>query len=163
MVWYVNSTQTNYPCGIFLSFWMAEQLVLVGIADILERLYLHVIKCLSDDLNQYQVIFLMWADLSTDQRYLRDICHCVSTGEIPSSLATRSPGQLNHSRWLTAGNRILRLYIGTTEPSDNLKNAGFLCHEGICSYVVRNKVQSTVYQRCCSSLANHQQVSLPVG
>ena len=33
----------------------------------------------------------------------------------------RNPGCLNHSRWLTTANRILRLYVSDKEPSDNLK------------------------------------------
>jgi len=36
-------------------------------------------------------------------------------------LSRRDPGALSHSRWLTAANRILRLYVATEKPSPNLK------------------------------------------
>lgn len=60
-------------------------------------------------------------DLSTDQRYLRDICDAVSTGMCSESLSRRYPGALSHSRWLTAANRLVRLYVSTENPSNSLK------------------------------------------
>lgn len=59
-------------------------------------------------------------DLSTDQQYLLDICKAVSQGTCEKSLASRSPGKMSHSRWVTTANRILRLYISTENPSTNL-------------------------------------------
>ena len=38
----------------------------------------------------------------------------------PISLFDRSPGKLSHAKWLTVANRILRLYISKTSPSNNL-------------------------------------------
>ena len=58
--------------------------------------------------------------LSSDQKYLLDICTAVSTGYCPANLARINPGKLNHARWLTTASRILRYYVGCTEPSDNL-------------------------------------------
>lgn len=55
--------------------------------------------------------------LSTDQRYLFDICTSISKGACPLSLANRFPGKICHSRWLTLANRICRLYISTQRPS----------------------------------------------
>lgn len=60
-------------------------------------------------------------DLSTDQAYLLDISQAVITGNCSNDLARRDPGKLNHSRWLTTANRILRLYVATTSPSAELK------------------------------------------
>src|SRR5207253_1076375 len=60
-------------------------------------------------------------DLSSDQKYLLDISRAVSSGECPPDLAYRSPGKMAHSRWLTTANRILRLYVSTAEPPDDLK------------------------------------------
>lgn len=60
-------------------------------------------------------------DLSTDQKYLFDLCTAVSVGVCPVGLSLRNPGVINHSRWLTRANRILRLYIATRCPSDELK------------------------------------------
>ena len=57
-------------------------------------------------------------DLSTDQKYLYDICIAVGRGNVPESLAARKPGKMSHSRWLTTASRILRLYVSTSEPSD---------------------------------------------
>lgn len=59
-------------------------------------------------------------DLSNDQRYLYDICCAVSTGICPDDLASKKPGPVVHSRWLTTASRLLRLYVSTIEPSDSL-------------------------------------------
>lgn len=59
-------------------------------------------------------------DLSTDQRYLWEICHAVSNGQCSLALSTRNPGTMSHSRWLTTANRLLRLYIATDLPSPHL-------------------------------------------
>lgn len=60
-------------------------------------------------------------DLSSDQQYLLNICQAVITGECSVSLSHRQPGQLVMSRWLTLANRVLRLYVATEKPTDNLK------------------------------------------
>ena len=60
------------------------------------------------------------ADLSTDQMYLYDLCDVVSKWICSAALLRRNPGALSHSRWLTAANRLLRLYVSTGDPSDNL-------------------------------------------
>ena len=60
-------------------------------------------------------------DLSTDQKYLFDLCTAVSGGVCPVEHSLRNPGLINHSRWLTTANRILRLYVATRSPSDELK------------------------------------------
>lgn len=59
-------------------------------------------------------------DLSTDQQYLLDICHAVSTGICPDKLSSKAPGNMSHARWLTTANRILRLYIAEKKPCKNL-------------------------------------------
>jgi len=60
-------------------------------------------------------------ELSTDQRYLLEMCNSISKCECSVDLAMRNLGCLNHSRWLTTANRILRLYVSDMEPSQNLK------------------------------------------
>jgi hypothetical protein len=40
----------------------------------------------------------------------------------PVQLQFASPGALNHARWLTLANRVLRLYVSEKKPSANLKN-----------------------------------------
>ena len=59
-------------------------------------------------------------DLSTDQKYLHEVCTTVINGQCPQDLSLRNPGAINHSRWLTTGNRILRLYIKSEKPSHEL-------------------------------------------
>ena len=59
-------------------------------------------------------------DLSTDQRYLYEIAQAVSSGDCLRDLSLRNPGALNHSRWLTTANRLLRLYVECENPSDPL-------------------------------------------
>ena len=60
-------------------------------------------------------------DLSTDQRYLYEISQSVSSGFCSEELARRNPGKMAHSRWLTTANRVLRLYISTSNPTPNLQ------------------------------------------
>ena len=50
-------------------------------------------------------------------------------GECGVDLAMRNPGCLNHSRWLTTANRILRLYVSDKKPSENLKT--------LVTYIIR--------------------------
>lgn len=61
-------------------------------------------------------------DLSWEQKYLYDICNAVSLGKCSEDLAQRQPGKIAHSRWLITTNRILRLYISSDHPSENLIN-----------------------------------------
>lgn len=60
-------------------------------------------------------------DLSTDQKYLFEICPSISNGNCSIDLSRRNPGKQAHSRWLTTANRILRLYISMKSPTENLK------------------------------------------
>lgn len=59
--------------------------------------------------------------LSADQKYLYKICKAINSGFCPQDLANLEPGNLCHSRWLTAANRTLRVYVSTEIPSENLK------------------------------------------
>lgn len=68
-------------------------------------------------------------ELSTDQRYLMEICNSIRIGECGVDLAMRNPGCLNHSRWLTTANRILLLYVSDKKPSENLKT--------LVTYIIR--------------------------
>ncbi len=61
------------------------------------------------------------AVLSKDQQYMLQIVHTIKSGVFPPDLSNRDPGSLNLSRWLTTGNRILRLYVSNAKPSANLK------------------------------------------
>ncbi|GBL88538.1 hypothetical protein AVEN_159120-1 [Araneus ventricosus] len=65
--------------------------------------------------------------LSKDQQYLLDISNAITLGHCPEDLSNRDPGPLFHSRWLTAANRVLRLYISSSDPSGNLAEiVGFI-------------------------------------
>ena len=81
-------------------------------------------------------------ELSTDQRYLLEMCNSISKGECSVDLAMRNPGCLNHSRWLTTANRILRLYVSDMEPSQNLKT--------VVTFIIR------VYMIVCSNVVRHK-------
>ena len=50
-------------------------------------------------------------ELCTDQRYLYDMCIALQSGVVNQNVAVKSPGNINHARWLTRANRILRLYV----------------------------------------------------
>lgn len=56
-------------------------------------------------------------DTWSDQLYLAEITKIISIGICPEKFASRKCGPLNQARWLTAGNRALRHYISTPEPS----------------------------------------------
>lgn len=58
--------------------------------------------------------------LSADQKYLYEIHQAVSVDYVSHDMSVHSPGALNHARWLTTANRILRLYVSTENPSQNL-------------------------------------------
>jgi len=60
-------------------------------------------------------------DLSNDQTYLLKITNSVSSGVVDQYVLNNNPGRLNHSRWLTTANRILRVYIATAVPTQSLK------------------------------------------
>lgn len=59
--------------------------------------------------------------LSTDVKYLYRMANAVASGFCPEDLANIKPGPIVHSRWLTKASRILRLYVTTKSPSENLK------------------------------------------
>lgn len=61
------------------------------------------------------------SDLSADQKYLLQISKAIQSGVCSQDLSFDKPGCLNHARWLTCANRILRLYISTSNPSESLK------------------------------------------
>ena len=61
------------------------------------------------------------SDLSTDQKYLKEMWEAVTSGNCPTELARRNPGNVTHARWLTLANRILRLYVGTENPTSELQ------------------------------------------
>ena len=88
--------------------------------------------------------------LSSDQQYLLDICNAVARGHCPPSLALMSPGKLCHARWLTTANRILRLYVASSEPSDNLRLIVEFIMKVYCKmwYTIRRKPS-------CSEGARH--------
>lgn len=60
-------------------------------------------------------------DISSDQRYLRDIILALERGQVSEALRRRSPGKLGYARWLTTANHILRLYASTPEPTDDFQ------------------------------------------
>ena len=61
-------------------------------------------------------------DLSTDQAYAYRIVKMITTGVIDHDLIKLKIGNVNHSRWLTTGNRYCRLWISKHGlRGDNLK------------------------------------------
>lgn len=60
-------------------------------------------------------------DFSTDVQYLYNMANAISNGICPVDLANKKAGPISHSRWLTKASRLLRLYVTTNKPSNNLK------------------------------------------
>lgn len=58
--------------------------------------------------------------MSTDQQYLYERCCAIRDGEFSDRLAKKYPGKMSHARWLTMANRVLRYYVATISPSENL-------------------------------------------
>ena len=50
------------------------------------------------------------------------MCVGIKSDTISKELTLKSPGALRHARWLTRANRILRLYVSTTNPEKNLQD-----------------------------------------
>ena len=59
-------------------------------------------------------------DLSTDQKYLLKICKATSQDRVDDPVFERDPGALNHSRWLSTANQILRFYVSQANPFTSL-------------------------------------------
>lgn len=85
--------------------------------------------CENLPLCEFEPITVQWVeempgmtDLSTDQQYLLDICSAVSGGVCPLNLSRKKPGPTVQSRWLTTACRVLRLYVSTHQPSEELKH-----------------------------------------
>jgi len=85
-------------------------------------------------------------DLSTDVLYLYRIAKAVSEGFCPEELANMKPGQIVHSRWLTKASRILRLYVSTSSPSENLKTlAAYIMKVYVPMYFNVKFLSSVIY------------------
>lgn len=59
--------------------------------------------------------------LSTDHKYLYEMCTAISKGSVHPSLASRTCGPVNKARWATTACRFLRVYVGTEKPSANFR------------------------------------------
>lgn len=103
-------------------------------------------NCNSLPVQQFQPIdseipIILKLDLSTDQQYLYDMCQTIVSGVCCSRLAKRDPGKIVHSRWLTLANRVLRLYISTSIPSESLQT--------LATFIIK------VYAPCWFSIKLH--------
>ncbi|GBN25043.1 hypothetical protein AVEN_108526-1 [Araneus ventricosus] len=72
------------------------------------------------NINECELLGIDRTNLGCDQIYLLDICTVISCGDGSSDLEKRQPGTLNFARWPTTPNRILRLCISTSDPSNKL-------------------------------------------
>ena len=59
------------------------------------------------------------SDLSTDQHYGYMMVTAICNGDVPQRLAMLEVGPVNHSRWLTTANRLLRLYVSDHQLDEN--------------------------------------------
>ena len=66
-------------------------------------------------------------DLSTDQHYGYKMVCAIRDGVLPARLALLEIGPINHSRWLTTANRLLRLWVAKHGlKGKHLKNLQFI-------------------------------------
>lgn len=59
--------------------------------------------------------------LSKDQQYLYDIYNAIRIGKISDKIAQRVVGTLHHARFLNLASSILRFYVSTESPTNELK------------------------------------------
>lgn len=83
--------------------------------ELLPIVIFHPIQCNLPEISKSK------QELSTDQLYLLEICQSINNGSLDENLAKRNPGKIVQSRWLTTANRLLRLYVSTETPSENLR------------------------------------------
>lgn len=76
-----------------------------------KRIFSDDLPVLSDDVLK---------DLSTDQKYLYEICHAIQSGCCSPSLAMKNPGTLIHSRFLKTANAVLRSYMSQKNQVPNI-------------------------------------------
>ena len=62
-----------------------------------------------------------FADFSSDQKYVLEMYRALSSGFCEPTLASRKPGKMAHSRWLTTASRALRVFVSTEKPASNFK------------------------------------------
>ena len=91
--------------------------------------------------------------LSTAQQYLLEICNGINAGECSINLSVRNSGCLNHSRWLTTANRILKLFVGIKIPSEKL--------QALVMFIIRGSQYNHTLSSCkrWSYRYFHQQVT----
>ncbi|GBM24804.1 hypothetical protein AVEN_245051-1 [Araneus ventricosus] len=69
---------------------------------------------------EYELSGIDPTNISCDQKYLLEIFTTISSGVGSSDLAERQPGTLNLARGPITANRKLRVYISTSNPSNEL-------------------------------------------
>ena len=85
-------------------------------------------------------------DLSCDQKYLLNIFEAVKRGHCDDDLSYKVPGNISHARWLTTANRILRLYVSTVHPSDQLLK--------LVKFIMQVYIPSWFQIKRCNSIIN---------
>jgi len=83
-------------------------------------------------------------DLSTDQKYLWEMCEAISKGDCSLALSKRNPGGLNHSRWLTTA------VCGKRANVDESGTFSHLRHESLFTCLVQYK-HASFMQRWCEA------------
>ena len=95
-------------------------------------------------------------EFSQDQKYLLKACLAIQSGQKAANscdlhfLQTASPGKLCNARWLTRANRTLRLYMGTKNPSVELKKLVSF----IATVYVPTWFQIKTHPRACDGAVN---------
>ena len=89
-------------------------------------------------------------ELSTDQKHAYQLYLAVTSGNISKKLAETRCGPLNHARWLTTANRIMKLWMSchnlTTQEKSNLKS--------VVQWIVCCYYPIWFYIKCNSSFLN---------
>lgn len=109
----------NYHYGACSLLWMERLQDLVASQDPVNFYKTEIKPIQTFDPIEVPPVVIDKIDLSTNQKYLLKIYEAVSSGRVSEDLGKRSAGSLNHARWFTTTNRILRICLHRS-PRKNL-------------------------------------------
>ena len=93
-----------------------------------------------------------------------DMCIVVSSGSCSLDLSLRIPEKIAHSGLLTLANHVLRLYVATGNPTENLKTlTEYIMKEmRLCGSILIKNICVLMVLEICLILSHIQVISLTI-
>ena len=88
-------------------------------------------------------------ELSTDQKHAYQLYLAVTSGNLTKTLAETRCGPLNHSRWLTTANRIMKLWMSCHNLTTQEKKKLEVCRAVDCMLLLPHMVLHKMQQYVC--------------